>query len=202
MKIDTTKWLTVAVLIFTTIFIWELLIRPKLFPSRTETIEVNTTEWEAVRHWQDIAEQSTLIARYAQNFRPRLIVVHEDSIIIDSTTQVKDIPIQLFSECYDVPLLVNKDTSNIQIYVDAQYQLIDWIKVYTKPLPYPIKVEVKTPNKIDFWMQGAVSYTTQRRIQVETGMGVSIGKHLFLYGGAEVNDQLDAIGKAGIGWRL
>lgn len=170
-----------------------------IFPQRA--LIIDTTDWEVVRSWQQIARNSTVIARKLHEFKPRPVYIAGDTIWIYDTTQVQNVPLQLYSECFNVPLLVNKDTNYIPVKVEAQYQLIDWIRISTNPMPYPIKITQKQ-KAIRFWGYGAIAFNSQKRLQSEIRAGVDIGRHLFLYGGSRLDSQLDATVEVGAGWRL
>uniref|UniRef100_A0A6H2A0V5 Uncharacterized protein n=1 Tax=viral metagenome TaxID=1070528 RepID=A0A6H2A0V5_9ZZZZ len=170
-----------------------------IFPQRE--LIIDTTDWEAVRNWEQIARNSMIIARKLHDFKPRPVYIAGDTIWIDPTTQVQNVPVQLYSECHNVPLLVNSDTNYIPVTVEAEYQLLNFIRLSTNPMPYPIKIK-QQQTSVRFWAYGAVSVNTQKRLLLETRAGVYIGEHLFIYGGSRLDSQLEATAEAGLGWRL
>jgi hypothetical protein len=191
--------LLLCVIIAVVFLIGGFALHDVIFPQRE--LIIDTTQWEVVRNWEEIARNSTIIARKLHEFKPRPVYIAGDTVWIYDTTQVQNIPVQLYSECHNVPLLVNSDTNYIPVKVEAQSQLIDWIRISTDPMPYPIKIKQKQ-KAIRFWGYGAIAINSQKRPLSEIRCGVHIGEHLFIYGGSRVDSRLDAIAEAGAGWRL
>jgi hypothetical protein len=192
-------WLLLCVIIAVVFLIGGFALHDVIFPPRE--IIIDTTNWEAVRNWEQITQQSEIIARKLHEFKPRIVYSRVDTFIIYDTTQAQNIPVQLYSECYHVPLLVDRDTFTIPVKVAIRYQLIDTVWVRTDPMPYPIIIKQKQ-KAIKFWGYGAMTVNSQKRLLSEIRFGVHIGEHLFIYGGSRVDSELDAIAETGIGWRL
>lgn len=162
----------------------------------TQIVEFNTRRWERFNDWERVERLSRVLGKW-QPF------IDSTVIRIDPSKPIGECELREIREVIYIPIAIDNTIDSIPVNFWLQYIEAARYRHSTNPMPYAIqhKVKVPKPSPVDFFLEGSVSYCTQKRLLTEIRTGGQVWK-LFVCGRASVDNNFDGSAGVGLGIRL